>query len=386
MTELCRAGAPMSQSMSRRPVVRRAFSLVELLLAVFILGIGIISISAIFPAGIFQQRLANDDTIGPVVAENAIAILRTKLVPEMFGSDEQFGLSTPALSDIPGDFEWRRPAWIFNDPSVTLPSGIVLPRDSIIIFKPSGATIGDSSSSEVPWNPDHSGVNLINGLTFTYGASASATPDLVAFTPAERSYPMSSGIGTSATAPQYRWECAFRRFQGKVQVAIFVFRVTRTGGERGVYRVDRNQAPLDPSAPPVPVRIDSSLFNSFQPWIAGGMDGNSSSLADNTQVVGTGPGAPLDPADLRFDWQVAGQWVLDNNNNVHRVQRGRKTTADGPVLLARPVPLLPDISAYPRLPAAAAGSPPRAEAIWFIPARDSAGNTLTPVYITVKEL
>jgi prepilin-type N-terminal cleavage/methylation domain-containing protein len=31
---------------------RRAFSLVELLLAVFILGIGIIGISALFPAGI----------------------------------------------------------------------------------------------------------------------------------------------------------------------------------------------------------------------------------------------------------------------------------------------------------------------------------------------
>ena len=56
---------------------RRAFNLVELLLAVFILGIGIIGISALFPAGIAQQRQANDDIMGPIVADNAMAILRT---------------------------------------------------------------------------------------------------------------------------------------------------------------------------------------------------------------------------------------------------------------------------------------------------------------------
>ncbi len=364
---------------------RRGFSLVELLLAVFILGIGIISIGAIFPAGIFQQRLANDDTLGPVVAENALTMLRTKLVPEMFGSDELFGLVTPPLSDIPGDFEWRRPAWIFDDPSATLPGGTILPRNSIVIFKPASAALGDSSDSEVPWNPEHRSVNLINGLSYAYGVSASATPDLIAFTPAERSYPLVAAAA-NATGPQYRWECAFRRFQGKVQVAIFVFRVTRTGGERGVYRVNRNQAPLATDAPPLPLRVDTSLFPAFQPWTAGGTDGNVTSLADNTEVLGTAAGLGFDAADPRYDWQSSGQWILDNNNNIHRVQRGRSEIAQGPVLLSRPVPLLPDLPAYPRNPAAAVGTPPRVEAIWFMPARDSAGNTLTPVFVTVKEL
>ncbi len=103
---------------------RRAFSLVELLLAVFILGIGIIGISALFPAGIAQQRQANDDIMGPIVADNAMAILRTKLNPEWFGTMEEFGsadlifpnVSAPVThhSTVPGDWEWKRPGFLFK--------------------------------------------------------------------------------------------------------------------------------------------------------------------------------------------------------------------------------------------------------------------------------
>ena len=53
--------------------MRRAFSLIELLLSVFILAIGIISVSALFPAGIAQQQQTADDQLGPVVAEQALA-------------------------------------------------------------------------------------------------------------------------------------------------------------------------------------------------------------------------------------------------------------------------------------------------------------------------
>lgn len=56
------------------------FSLVEMLLAVFILGIGVISISALFPAGIALQRQATDDTVGPIVAKNALATDRKSVV------------------------------------------------------------------------------------------------------------------------------------------------------------------------------------------------------------------------------------------------------------------------------------------------------------------
>ncbi len=89
----------------------RGFSLIEVLMAIFILAIGIISITALFPAGIAQQRHAIDDMMGPIVADNAMTILRSKLRPEDFGADEDFLLFSPArLLTLQGDWEWRRPA------------------------------------------------------------------------------------------------------------------------------------------------------------------------------------------------------------------------------------------------------------------------------------
>ena len=61
------------------------FSLVEVLLAIFIMGLGVIAVAALFPAGIAQQRRSADDIIGPIVANNALAVLRTRLRAEDFG-------------------------------------------------------------------------------------------------------------------------------------------------------------------------------------------------------------------------------------------------------------------------------------------------------------
>src|SRR4030095_6691224 len=68
-----------TDSRSRGELGSRAFSLIEVLLAIFILGVGVISIAALFPAGIAQQRASVDDIIGPTVANNALSLLRTKL-------------------------------------------------------------------------------------------------------------------------------------------------------------------------------------------------------------------------------------------------------------------------------------------------------------------
>ena len=89
------------------PRAKRAFSLIEVLLAIFILGVGVISIAALFPAGIAQQRASVDDIIAPTVANNAISLLRTKLRAEDFGTFEQFNEKAPRVT-ITGDFPWLR--------------------------------------------------------------------------------------------------------------------------------------------------------------------------------------------------------------------------------------------------------------------------------------
>ena len=55
---------------------RRAFTLVELVLAIFILGIGMISVAALFPAGMAQQQASDDEVYGPMVAKQAFELLR----------------------------------------------------------------------------------------------------------------------------------------------------------------------------------------------------------------------------------------------------------------------------------------------------------------------
>ncbi|MDP7070443.1 MAG: prepilin-type N-terminal cleavage/methylation domain-containing protein, partial [Phycisphaerales bacterium] len=70
----------------RRPFPKRGFSLIELLMAIFILGIGLISIAALFPAGVMLQQRAEDELNGPLVAAHALELLRSRLSSDDFGS------------------------------------------------------------------------------------------------------------------------------------------------------------------------------------------------------------------------------------------------------------------------------------------------------------
>ena len=113
------------RSSSTRPSgLLGGFSLMEVLMSIFILAIGIISISALFPAGIAQQRHAVDDMMGPIVANNAMTILRSKLRPEDFGADEDFNLfSSAQLRTLHGDWEWRRPVFFTQEVDIPTPFG-----------------------------------------------------------------------------------------------------------------------------------------------------------------------------------------------------------------------------------------------------------------------
>jgi prepilin-type N-terminal cleavage/methylation domain-containing protein len=381
---------------------RRGFSLIEVLLAVFILGIGIISIGAIFPAGIVQQRQSLDDALGPIVADNALATLRAKLSQTDFGFAEDFesfplglldlasfegtyGDVDPAAPRALGDWGWRRPALALADISSfqtnypalgggepTVEAGSMLVFNTI--GRPENVAPGSQMTiSEVPWNRRRYGPAANDGSPGVF--------PLVVFEPWERAYP-SFAPGTpeaESNPPQYFWDCMFRRFQGRVQVAIFVYRVS--GAEQlGGYAPSQTVSFAGASRSALPYRLDLAA-----PWTV-----TPANNLDPTVVPGTAPNQLLQLENLDYHWQLPGQWLLDANGNVHRVASGRRVRQDGPVRLMTPLPRLPDPTGDPSrsmrsfwFMGTEAGD---VGTFWYLPAEDDRGYRLTPVYVAVKEL
>ncbi len=442
--------------MSSRIVVlaARGFSLVEMLLAVFILGIGVISIAALFPAGIALQRQATDDLIGPLVAKNAFATLRSKLTQTDFGDFSDFGYSdaypfnTPYTATpiggtpIPlpdGDWGWMRPGFVFDDagtPNVdesaidifsSMKTRQLLGITSLPIvnlgnhqFDPTELWVSAMDPNAllkgIPYNrvkyplfsiAFNGGVMGTAGYPNRYYEQVALQPS-VTFTQGERAYPQGRAnyAAGTATRPQYFWDCMFRRYGGRVQVAVFVYRVSAAGGDSRAYSVAQNnvynaQAPAFmslPFEPPLPAKFLAPNIGTATSWPS------ITATAPRDEIPGTAAIASV-PTAAQFgfdktwdDWQAPGTWLVDNHATIHKVISGRSNPTQGPVKLQRPIARLPQTPVNGVLP----NSLPTANnlpsdfisAIWFIPQRDfdAAAATpavrfsLTPVYVSVEEL
>ncbi len=396
---------------------RRGFSLIELLLAVFILAIGIISISALFPAGIAQQQSANDEQLGPVIAEQALGTLRSRLKPEDFGTFEEFGVFNLLNQSVangsyvyrpaPGDWSWIRPGVILADIAATLPND----AGAVDIFS-AGATPPNGIGELTEFPDGITGPSVPNGI---YGipwnsSRTGSSPPAIIVTQRERYWPaVPEGQAIISPSP-YVWDVMFRRFGGKVQVAIFVYRVVGVGGAPRAY-VAKQIAP-NVNQPPVPFRrVPVSAATSDTTATTGPAAGlqvragwqqtnNSPPVAiDSLFATGTfGPLQGLLAADLpaglvpiQSQWQLPGQWLVDGNGNVHRVTQGRRTASD-PLLvrLSAPVPRVPQVQVYDdyELLGTLANDPvPQGiRSIFYVPTYDADRNQLIPVYATVREL
>ncbi len=403
----------LSPKLSRKPSRKHGaagFSLIEVLMSIFILGIGVISIAALFPAGIAQQRQSTDDVMGPLVANNALAIIRTKLKQDDFGSFEEFGpLGMPLCPPIggrravctvaggfrptiEGDWGWMRPAFLFPDP----PESALPQNGAIDVFNGIASTFPEHASEssaglplDIPYN------------TREYGAAP-----VILVTQEERYYPQWTRFAPEGLRPrpEYVWECMFRRFGGKVLVAIFVYRVNAPGGETGRYTVAPNGL-----VPPLPIWLDlempsSVLYSADGVWDANGPNdppgpggADTPTTGDDNIVYGfSGPAGDFDVATAGMAWQAGGQWILDQNNDVHRVLSASRDNASRPVEveLVRPiVPKAPVNSGFQSVHYPPAdvlvsdyGGDYVVADIWYLPLIDTNGVQLTPVYVTVKEL
>jgi hypothetical protein len=226
-------------------------------------------------------------------------------------------------------------------------------------------------------------------------------PPRVIITQQERYYPQvgNTYINSNDTVrPQYVWDCMFRRFEGKILVAVFVYRVGISGGGTPHYIVPPN--PSNSNIPPIPIWLDLTMAPNCAdgPWNPGGPDNDVSTNApgapeQNDIVLGTPGGTPYNADDATQAWQEPRQWILDQNNSIHRVvgQYRSDSGADVEVQLARPVPALPSLPCYffddPTLP-----NPSTTTDIWYLPrsvdgsAFGSSTWDITPIYVTVKEL
>lgn len=64
---------------SRSGNLRRGFSLVEVLIAIGILGVGLGMVMLIFPAAVMENRSSTNNVIGTIMCENALAIAKIKI-------------------------------------------------------------------------------------------------------------------------------------------------------------------------------------------------------------------------------------------------------------------------------------------------------------------
>ncbi len=368
---------------------RRGFSLIEVLLAVVILGLGVISIAALFPAGIAQQRLSNDDVMGPIVADHAISLIRSKVRPSDFGTMEEFanGLTVLAGNEgqyfgrqsfisrtIRGDWDWMRPGYFVEDePDLGIKQGTVDLFSFYYTHNFDVATFpgftefscGAEMRTEFPegW-PNLDSSNAIpmarrlhgipyNTQRYEYPGSGNPVNGLprVLIPPTERVYPVRSQltaglseVGEESERPEYYWDCMFRRFDGRIYVAIFVYRVTAPGGEPVPFRMPGlpydfvgSVPDIDPALPAFPFRLSliDGVGTGWSPFSDPGLfPWNIAYDGDDVRALPIVPGAlanELDLSDPRQSWQRSRQWILDQNMNVHRVtgrERGGSVFGD----------------------------------------------------------
>jgi hypothetical protein len=194
----------------------------------------------------------------------------------------------------------------------------------------------------------------------------------------------SGTIANDRPKGKYYWDCMFRRYQGRILVAIFVYRVVAPS-ETAAYTISTGTN----TSPALPHYVDLANTSSTGAWNANLFPPILSGTEND------------DPIDIDNQWQYPGQWLVDQNGNVHNVMRGRRRDVDDPVLLANSPSMLEASNMYQSIAYGRGnvnwwvqGNNPGGGFIqngvvtdlWFVPVKDEKNRLLVPVYATVQDL
>ncbi|MEM7227964.1 MAG: prepilin-type N-terminal cleavage/methylation domain-containing protein [Planctomycetota bacterium] len=432
----------MQRTQHNSRVGRRGFSLIEVLMAIFILSVGVISISALFPAGIVQQQRGADDVIGPIIADNAMAIIRSKVDPSLF-SDLDSSAYNISAADLPldvgsestampftslqvnTDWPWLRPSMIHDptDPFNPLHGAIDIFSSQYVRATQGVGPSVDGNLQIATEFPGGLGSGLY-GIPFDTDRAfdengSSLLPFERVITRQERFYPQQSASSAGGPEdfekPQYVWDCMFRRYNGRIQVAIFVYRVIPPPGfdewvYYSPYRLDNGTFGAD--VPYLPERLNlvtpaaEAAMATQSQWSAyNHVDLSNESPITPYVVRGVDGGEPWDEFNPYQSWSAAGQWLVTQNNEVMRVLSNQRDDESDPLdveLIRPPMPMLDLPSNYFFGTGAAftARGGIRYDGsvthIWYLPRQvefdvndDSTTDltvTIEPVFATVREL
>ena len=169
--------------------------------------------------------------MGPIVADNAMAILRTKLKPEWFGTMEEFGSADLIFPNgqisetftvthhptVPGDWEWKRPGFLFQKLSA---DANIDERGAIDIFSAYytsnqlGGVMGSTLDLSKIATENIGGTGASAPLFGILYNTRLGIPPVLIFQ-SERAYPNNYSGAGKTKRPAFYWDCMFRRFAGR---------------------------------------------------------------------------------------------------------------------------------------------------------------------------
>ncbi|MCD4825450.1 MAG: prepilin-type N-terminal cleavage/methylation domain-containing protein [Phycisphaerae bacterium] len=107
---------------SGQPAGRRAgFTLMELMIAIGILGVGMVMVTSVFPAAIKEAEVSSNSIVGTMICENGLNIAKFKFRQgDVTASQFRVSASRPAIDETPAHIaKWQFPAdqqrYPFND-------------------------------------------------------------------------------------------------------------------------------------------------------------------------------------------------------------------------------------------------------------------------------